>query len=69
MSISKKHSLDKETILEIYKSKGIIGVISTYYEAEILILLDDFAEEIDDIIEAESVSMLHELTEKIKNEL
>lgn len=69
MSTIKKRSLDKETILQIYKSKGVIGVINTYHEAEILIIMDDFAEEVDDMIEEESDSMLHDLSDKIKNEL
>ena len=69
MSIIKTSSLDKETILEIYKSKGVIGVINTYHDADVLIILDDFADEVDTIIENEDDFMLHMISDKIKKEI
>ena len=64
-----KKYLDVDRIISIYKNSGVIGIINTYHNAETLILMDDFAEEVDDIIEEESDSMIDELTTKIIKEL
>ena len=64
-----KTYLDIDRIISIYKNGGVIEVINTYHNAETLILMDDFAEEIDDIIEEDSDSMIDELTTKIIKEL
>ena len=64
-----KTYLDVDRIISIYKNSGVIGIINTYHNAETLILMDDFAEEVDDIIEEESDSMIDELTTKIIKEL
>jgi hypothetical protein len=69
MSVIRSKSLDRETILKIYKSKGVIGVVNTYHNADVLIILDDFADEVDILIENEANTMLHELTDKIEKEL
>lgn len=69
MSVIRRSSLDKETILDIYRKGGVIEVINTYHNAEILIICDDFADEIDSLIDDENNSLLDELKSKIEKEL
>jgi hypothetical protein len=64
-----KTYLDLDRIISIYKDGGVIEVINTYHKATTLVLMDDFAEEVDDIIEEDNDSMIDELTTKIIKEL
>lgn len=63
-----KRYIDKETIIRLYKNQGLSKLIYFIENTDCLIIEDDFAEEISDIILNDYIDMKQKISELINDD-
>lgn len=63
-----KRYIDKETIIRLYKNQGLLKLVSFIENTDCLIIEDDFAEEVSDIILNDYIDMNQKISELINDD-